>query len=381
MAKKNWKFEILHNTGSDIIRWNTLLEPISNKDIYFTPDYMKLFENKSEVSQDFGGEPLLAFYGNDNEYILYPFFKRPINDLIFYKSMSLNYGLIYDIISPWYFSGILFYTSNIKTANPVLINNILHDFFINFHEYCIKQNIISEFMRFHPFINNHILLSGEFENVKKSQEVVYIDLSLDKDTIINNFKKSNRNCITKSRRSHVNVYQSRNITDIDSFFQLYTRTMECVNANNRYFFPKSFLYNIFDSLGESATLFIAEYETKPIAASLFLNNCGFVHYYLSGSDSDYGKLCPTNLLLHEAIMWAKDAGYKLFELGGGYKKDDSLYNFKSSFSKTTADFYTYRKIHNTEIYASLCAYRDEYYKIKGFTPNLESDYFPAYRSK
>lgn len=379
MLEGSWRFEILQNTESDRIRWNYLLGRVKNKDVYFMPEYMELFQNAPpEVSRNFGGEAILAFYGNDDVFIIYPFFKRPVHELEFYKAMPLNYGSIYDIISPWYYSGILINSAN-EPANIALCECLLNSFLKEFHKYCTDTNIVSEFMRLHPFIKNGVLDKIISNNSKKSGDVVYINLSQDLNTIFKNMNKSNRNCISKSLRNGVNVFKSQNRTDLNIFYQLYTSTMKQVNAENRYYFPKSFFDEMFNCLGDSVTLFIAEYDCKPIAASIFLNKYGFVHYYLSGSDPDYRKICPTNLLLWEAIMWAKKQDYEIFEFGGGHGQGGSLYKFKSSFSKDRVDFYTYTKIHNEKIYKVLCDARDEYDRINGFQININSEYFPAYR--
>lgn len=379
MLADSWRFEILQNIGSDRIRWNDLLGRIQNKDIYFMPEYMKLFENApTEVSRNFGGEAILAYYGNDDLFIVYPFFKRPVHELNFYETMPLNYGSIYDIISPWYYSGILIHSTN-EQANMASCECLVNYFLKEFHEYCTEQNIIAEFMRLHPFIKNDVFDQIISKNSKKSGDVVYVDLSQDTNAIFKNINKSNRNCISKSLRKCVKVYKSQNKTDLNIFYQLYTSTMEHVDAEKRYYFPKSFFNEMFNCLGDSATLFIAEYNGKPIASSIFLNKYGFVHYYLSGSDPDYRKLCPTNLLLWEAIIWAKKQEYKIFEFGGGHGEGSSLYKFKSSFSKNSVDFYTYTKIHDEKIYQILCDARDEYDRINEFQPKINSEYFPAYR--
>ena len=373
-------FEILSNKGSDRIRWTNLLENVHNKDIYFTPEYMELFENSSDnASQNFGGEPKLAIFGNDENYILYPFFKRSISQLDFYKQLTLNYGELYDIITPWYFSGMLYKISNAKQSNQTFVENITNLFLISFNKYCINQNIISEFMRLHPFISDYKLLQYVDNGVKKSSDVVYVNLDLDKCSIFENFKKSNRNCISKCKRNNVRVFQSTDNYYIAEFYRLYIANMERLNADNKYYFSKSFLYNIFELLQQNSTLFVAEYEGRVIAISLFIYKYGFVHYYLSASDSKFNKLCPVNLIIYEAIMWAKKQGYKIFELGGGYKLNDDLYKFKSSFSKDSVDFCTYSKIHNEKIYQILCNARNEYDRINGCSDSINSEYFPAYR--
>ncbi|MBP2029955.1 hypothetical protein J2755_000889 [Methanohalophilus levihalophilus] len=197
MAKEKWKLEILHNSGSDLIRWNNLLESLESKDLYFTPTYMKLFEDVPlEVFQNFGGEALLAFYGNEKKYVLYPFFKRPLFELDFYKPMLSDYGKVYDISSPWFFSGPL--VSKFKLSNSASYEKLMSSFFEAFHEYCVEQNIVAEFIRLHPFIKNHSLLRNGSEQLEISNSVVYVDLNSSIEDIVKKFKKANRNCISKS---------------------------------------------------------------------------------------------------------------------------------------------------------------------------------------
>lgn len=373
-------FEILSNRGLDRIRWTNLLENVHNKDIYFTPEYMELFENSSDnISKNFGGEPKLALFGNDENYILYPFFKRSICQLDFYKQLALNYGELYDIITPWYFSGMLYKISNSKQFDPLFLKKFTSRFLIEFNEYCINQNIISEFMRLHPFSDNCKLLQCLGSEVKKSNDVIYVNLELDESRIFKNFKKSNRNCISKSKRNNVRVFQSTDNYYIAEFYRLYTTNMERLNADEKYYFSKPFFDKIFESLQKNSTLFVAEYAGSVIAVSLFIYKYGFVHYYLSASDSNFNKLCPINLIIYEAIMWAKEKGYQILELGGGYKLNDNLYKFKSSFSKDSVDFCTYSKIHNEKIYQILCNARNEYDRINGCSDSINSEYFPAYR--
>ena len=71
-------------------------------------------------------------------------------------------------------------------------------------------------------------------------------------------------------------------------------------------------------LDDKISLFCARHKEQIIAAALFLHDGDVVHYFLGGSDSDYLALRPNNLLLYQAICWAKRQGYRLFNLGGGY---------------------------------------------------------------
>ncbi len=65
----------------------------------------------------------------------------------------------------------------------------------------------------------------------------------------------------------------------------------------------------------------------------------FMQYHLSGTDDRFMSNTPMKLLLDEARIIANDLQLKSFNLGGGYSGgDDSLFIFKSSFSKKISLF-------------------------------------------
>jgi UTP-glucose-1-phosphate uridylyltransferase len=91
---------------------------------------------------------------------------------------------------------------------------------------------------------------------------------------------------------------------------------------------------------------------------------------ISGSDSDFLRLCPNNKLVYKAMMWFEENENDMFFLMG--INNPSLSKFKFSFTNTGTKFYTYRKIHNDDTHRILCRARDEYYGER----IVNSNYFP-----
>lgn len=366
---------ILTTTGQDFEKWRYLVNKNPQADIYFMPEYAKIFEaTKEEIREAFGGEAQLFFYGDEQNYVIYPFFKRSIGELSFSQFLPTESKNWYDIVSPYGYSGTLAHITQSEKETP-----LWESFFSEFHQHCVQNNIVAEFARLHPYIKNHLPLR-EFvgQNIRKNAEVVYIDLQQDEFLMRKNMTKGNKSSVSKARRSGVGISRSKSKDDIAAFYQLYTHTMERSEAKRAYFFSREFFDNTLQLLGDNVELFSAQYKGRVAAASLFLCKGNMVHYYLSGSDADFLSVCPNNLLLYEVILWAKEQGYKVFNLGGGYQSNDSLFHFKSSFSKTTADFCTYSRVHNEEIYKLLCQTRDKYDRLNG-KELVNSDYFPQYR--
>lgn len=287
-------------------------------DIFFTPEYAQLFENTG-----FGGKLEKFRYGMTD----YNFYVRSIPNTEYC-----------DIVSPYGYSGPL-------NPSPEYVRI--------FHEWCVENNIVSEFARLHPFIENHKGL--EPECVFQNGEVAYIDL-----TQPFQFDKGCKSAIKKAQNTGVTV---ANVHDPTTFNYLYGQTMKRNLAEDDYFFGGKFFPHLIYMTG--AWMFLADYQDAPVSAIIILFHGDYAHYFLAGSDERYLKLGANNLLLSEAIQWAKEQGCKIFNLGGG--KDDSHMSFKRSFSHRTKPFYTYRKIHNKAVYDELS---------KGIQPY----FFPAYRN-
>jgi lipid II:glycine glycyltransferase (peptidoglycan interpeptide bridge formation enzyme) len=99
----------------------------------------------------------------------------------------------------------------------------------------------------------------------------------------------------------------------------------------------------------------------------------FMQYHLSGTDDDYLRFTPMKLLLDEARLIGNELKLKKFNLGGGYSGgNDSLFEFKASFSKNIALFKVWSHIINHKAYNDLA-------QAKFGNEFPEVNFFPLYR--
>jgi len=368
---KMYQTELL--TTKDSEKWIKLLEETEHPDIYFTPEYAKIYEYNysKETDEAFCGTSLLFYFGNKDEFVLYPFIKRDINELPFVKQNEMSHT--YDVISHYGYNGPI-----IKCSNEENKKNLVKKFLSAFNEFCIENNIVSEFTRFHPLLDNHKFFK-ELVPIDERFHTIYVDLTLDETTLLKNMSKKTRNLIRKAEKNNVEIMRSKNIKrDLPVFSELYLQTMKRNKANKKYLFPLKFFQNTVELLKDNLSLFIAKHDGKIIAASLFMHDYEFIHYHFSGADKDYLNLAPNNLLIWKVILWAKKQGYKKFHLGGGLKDEDGLYHFKSGFSKNHSVFLTSNKIHNKKIYNKLCNLNGSL-DIRRNEQVIKSDFFPKYR--
>lgn len=344
-------------TTKDSDEWSKLVESCKQPDIHFTPEYMKIFEEK------IGGKAMMfvSYDVTGKNFVLYPFFKRRINDLKIFSSYKEEF---FDIISPWYFGGPLLYAEENKIE-------AINCFLQNFQIFARENNIITGFTRLHPLFG----ICKDFVNLAEGEykyDVYYINLKQSENDIWNNFKKSNRNAINAAKRNNIVINFSISDDELKTFFELYNKSMKRIDADDFYFFSFDFFKKIKQNLKDNMIIATALYKEIPISSSLFLFKYGIVHYWLSGSDPRFRNLYPNNLLLYEAIKWSKSSSNETFLLMGGSNKN--LRSFKESFSKTKTGFYTINKIYNTQVFS----YLNEIRKLTSDGAK-EQGFFPYYR--
>lgn len=330
-------------------KWDYYLKKIKNMDVQYKYEYVRLFAEHEK------SEPILYIYENDYGLVYYPFILRKIEGTEYY-----------DITSQYGYGGPIL---NVEKENKELL---LKEFRKEFEKYCKENNVISEFIRFHPMLNNHEGLEKHIECLNISN-VIYVDLTKDESEIIKSYKYSNRKSINKAIRENINILKENNL---DEFLKIYNSTMERNEALSYYRFEKEFFYSITEKLFENNSIFFAKKEEHYISTELVLYSKDFGHSYLGGTDMNYFMFSPNNLLKHEIIKSLKKKGVKYFILGGGYKKEDGIYKYKLSFNEDgVLPYYVGKKIHNKEIYNELNI------ELEKKNPKVKENegYFPLYR--
>lgn len=327
-------FKILDLNDKD--KWDEFLNRLPNgkKDIYFTPEYYNIYENNGD------GRTLCVVYEQDTEIVIYPFLVNSIN--------ALGYELdndYYDIQGAYGYNGVV-----TNSKNPDFIDK----FYKLFDQYCIQNNIIAEFTRFHPLLGNNEFSKNHMQIIY-DRETVILDLSKDYEDIwLNEYSSRNRNKIRKAQKDGYTpeIINNPSAKQINTFISLYLNSMEMAKAEDYYLFNQEFFYNNFSLLKDNSVLINILHKNKDIVcSSIFLFDGNFFHYHLSGR-SEAASNTANNYLLDEAVKYAKIIGATRFHFGGGRSsdRDDSLLRFKSNFSKTRTPFYIGKKIQNKIIY-------------------------------
>lgn len=357
------------------LEWDRLVTRTPTPDIYFTAAYARIYERSygPEIDEAFCGKAFLFRYGNQEEYVLYPFLLRRLETLEFLKNAKTDERgrSSADIVTPYGYTGIL-----VRSHGPD--GDLIKGFVAAFKEYCRAQGIVAGFTRFHPLLRNQELLRGQFV-IEERGHTVFLDLRKDAETLFAEMDRKTRNLVRKAERNGVTIERSGREEDLQRFAKLYLGTMEKRDANRKYLFPLDFHQASAKLLGDDCSLFVARHEGKIISAAMFLHKYGFLHYHFSGSDPAYASLAPNNLLLWKVALWAKARGCTTMHLGGGLRPNDSLYHFKRGFSHDEAIFCTASTVYDEETYERLCAEKEEHERRQGGAPEKAS-FFPRYRA-
>lgn len=332
-------------------KWDRIVGFFNNADIYYLSGYVKAFKIHGD------GEPLLFYFSNLSTKAINVVMKRDISEFSPFKG-KIQPCKYYDLSTPYGYGGWI-----IEGGDTKLL-------FKEYESWCRQNSIVSEFVRFHPIIENHKLCES-FYDVVEHGKTVSINLSC-KDDVWNNFSKKNRNVIRKAINNDVNIFNGFSNDLLNSFIEIYTATMNKNLASQYYYFEKEHYHSFFESLKDKVTIFYAKKNNTIIAASIIMVYKGKMSYHLSGSFREFCDLCPTNLLLWQTCCWGIDQGCSTFHLGGGVGgSEDSLFKFKKAFSKDNPNpFYLGKKIFLKDIYDELVSLR---------TDLKDELFFPLYR--
>lgn len=338
------KIEIIKNRKD----WTAFLSLVETYDAYHTYDYHQISKSDNET-------PILIKYEHLDVLIGIPFLIRYIQNTD-YKDITSVYG----------------YTGPVSKG---ISNNFDNSTFKKEIIAFLKaNNFVSAFSRLNPYIPNQSKILDDLGHIVTKGKVVNIDISLNIETQRTNYQNRLKTYINKSRRD-CELKKAVTKVDLNEFIEIYHENMKKVNAEDFYFFNDSYFENLYNSKDFETLVLLAidKQSKKTIAGCLFFITNGIVQYHLSGAKNGFMDKAPTKFLIDEMRIIATSKRYSFFNLGGGLggRFDDSLFRFKSNFSKDYRDFNLWKFIINKEAYNEL-VFKTE--TIEDF------GYFPLYRS-
>lgn len=341
--------------------WDKVVTDFPKYDIYYLSGYLKAFQEHGD------GQPILFKYKDEYCQAICVMFKRDIySHPVFNKLIApCTY---FDLITPYGYGGFIF--------KGVVEQESLQNFIKEYNAFLKENNIISSFTRYHPQLQNVQLMRQILPVIDLGTTIA---MELDTPELIwSNITSKNRNMIRKAQKHGVTIHNGTDRKLLSRFKEMYDATMLKDQADPYYFFDESFYDSIARDLEGNFQLFYAKLEEKIIAMSIFIFSEHMMHYHLSGSETAYRHLAPSNLLIYEAACWGHQQGFKTLHLGGGLGSgEDNLYKFKKAFNPNSRNQFSIGKhIVDNTVYEYLRELR------KKHDPefNDASHFFPVYRA-
>jgi len=365
-------FEILSEVA-DAGRWaaEIMALPRALRDIHYLPDYGRIYRDVR------GFTPLLALYSSNEGCVVQPIVRRPLHALPFLAGAS-DAGAFSDIANAYGYGGPLSNATDAITARALYAQ-----FAVCFATWCEEQGIASEFASLHPLMTDHQrMLIGDTLALRHEKDVVIIELGGSEAEIEKRLRKGHHSSILLARRAGVRVERVEpSDANIALFSAVYHETMLRRQAEKRWFFPEKFFTETIRNLGpHRSSLFFASVDGQLESACLLIHEFATAYYHFAATRATRPQLGVNNLIVWEAAMWAKAAGYSVLHLGGGVTSnhDDSLLRFKAGFSSRRAPLYTYFTVRDRAGYDVLCERKRSHERA---TTGAEStsDFVPLYR--
>lgn len=342
--------------------WTEVLQKLRH-DVYHLPEYVATEAERTKTIPE-------AILISDGDKIFFlPYLIRSCDDIL---SEKFTIQEIFDTLSPYGYSGILLSRAAVNTPEfpQKAIDELKH--------VLRQKNVCAAFFRLHPILSDRLSALCQAD-ITPNGETVSVDLTLSESQIWAHTRKGHQSTINKCKRLGLTGRIVNFGQYINEFIAIYEETMNRVKAKQSYYFSRQYFENLL-KLGDRIHLGIVESDNEIVCASLFFECCGIVQAHLGGTKTEFLRHSPFNLLLDYVRYWAKARGNEFMHLGGGVggSTTDSLYTFKSGFSRQRHQFLTLRLITDEEKYHDLVNWRAEVLNVK-VDELLNSSFFPAYR--
>lgn len=324
-------------------------------DIYFEPEYGKLCEPVDNgTCETF---TLKTKYGT----VKNMFIKRQAPHL-------LDGEQYFDIVTPYGYGGPVICEATDK-------EKLLKEYGAAFSAYCRENNIICEFVRYHPIYRNYEDFASVYQT-EYSRHTVGTNLKDYDDPVQSEFSKTARREVRKAESVGVTCIINPHPDNLDIFRKFYEETMDRNNAGAMYYFPDEYYRKLTTVLKEHVLEIQAVLDGEIVASEIYFITGNLMHAHLLGVNQKLLEIGGGVYIEATAAKWGKENGYQYIHHGGGRSaaEDDPLYKYKKKFGKNTEfDFYMGRKIWNQTAYDRMVALRKAEREI------TNPGYFPEYR--
>jgi len=328
------------DTKLDDGNWKGLhkrLDPYSQSP-FFTKEYYTSYHHDYDEVECFWA------YQDESNFLFYPYLIKSVN------------ALGYDLDDQYFdVSGAYGYNGPLGVAED---QKFLSEYNSRLAEHLQQKNVVTEFVRYCPITNNR-----KFHSYTDQLDVldnVYIDLSAGVDGVWqDSFEYRVRKTIRKGAsydlQTHILTGDEIKRSDLESFYQIYTSTMQRNDADSFYFFDLDFFLSLRKNMGQMLMLALTYMEGKAITTELVLTSGKLAFAFLGGTLGEYYQYKANTFQRWELVKYLCEHGFDIYSMGASIARGDSIYTFKKSFARNCDNlFYIGTKVHLPTVYKQVC---------------------------
>lgn len=344
-------------------RWEDLLEGVDH-DFYHLRGYVAL------EAERLGGRGALFTYVDGPKRFLLPLVFRPV------EVAGQPVADLWDASSPYG------YPCPLIRAEAESRAGFAAEATSALVERLAAEDVVSLFVRMHPLMPVGEAVEAALAEVGTlchHGDTVWLDLSEGADEQFREVRTRWRTLLRKYRREGPHARLDASFEHLDRFVELYYQTMDHAGASKAYYFERAYFERLRQVLGERLRLCVVDEDGGPYSGVLVTVSCGIAQYHLAANAIGKGCKDGPKIAIDFLRGWAAERGARALHLGGGVggREDDSLFYFKSGFSKKRAPFHTWRAVTSASGYDRLCALWAE--RSGELPPTSLDGFFPAYR--
>jgi predicted N-acyltransferase len=355
-------FEVITPTDP---RWLSTLST-SNAGIFYTPEYCGLH-------REHGSSPAMLLYQDDLGAAFDVTSVKEVASLPFYESVAgeFTHSPI-DLANP-------IYNGPIVVSDDTDRHELLRRYRNAVDRFCADNNVVTEFVRFHPLYEGSEALSS-IENLIPVSDILYVDLREGYEAARKQYRKGHKWAAQKAARDGASwSIVEPNDEHLPTFLRLYEWTQRRNETRNMYVQEEPFFRSLFKALKGRALLAESYAHGDVVSSSIFLDDRTCLWYQYSGSALDLLGTNAHTYLMDRMVAWAASKGISYLVLGGGgdpHDPADGIAKFKRGFSHLMGKVHQLKKVHHPATLETLQLAKDRYNRSLG--REVQGNWFPSY---
>lgn len=302
--------------------------------------------------------------------VLYPFYLRSLGGQAFVPA-SMSDAV--DILSPYGYGGPLYEGPESDRAATASV------FEAGFAATCEELGVLAEFVR-EDLRQDHLLPRPVGEHEAKQDNVV-LDLTVGLEERLRRWKGNARRDAQRARDLGVRVMYDRTADTLQSFMDVYEKTMRRRHASNHFYIPRARFERMLEELRPYAgfALVHAFDDSGPLSSELLLCSADTIYSLFAGTNEEGLRRKASHLVKWANMGWGIGEGYRRYVLGGGMAPGDGLFRYKASFGPgETAPYYVRRIVRDRGVYDALVESRRLREAEAGVQWEPAEGFFPEY---